>query len=211
LILRSGGDERQLTLGELRPLSKFATVSKGQGVVLLLTPPVGGFLLLNVVIINCAKKIQEELIGTSPPLRQSAPDALNVCQGYGAYIGGLFLLYAGLSPVLSFLVYRRLSHSMQELVSKKFFQSMGAPIFLLLVTAIINTLVFPATHNKELTNANLLRLTPWAIAFVLGGTAYSYLENERKFAEWIQEPAFRKLVPLIMVATFLLAWTLALS
>ena len=211
LVLRSGGDERQVTLAELRPLSKFATLTKGQGTILLLTPPVLGFFALNATIIYNARKIAAELIGVSSPLKHNAPDVLNLCQGYGAYVGGLFLLYAALSPVLSFQIYRRLSHSMQDLMNRRFFQSMAAPAPLLLLTATINSAVFPALRNKEITNANLLRVTPWGIFFVLGGALYSYLDYERKFAEWIQEPALRKIVPPCAVALFLLAWTLALS
>ena len=211
LVLRSGGDERQVTLAELRPLSKFATLTKAQGQILLALPTICGFFALNTLIVIEARKIAQELIGTTSPLRTTAPDTLVTCQAYGAYIGGMFLLYAALAPILVFQVYRRFSHSLQDLVSKRFFQSLLLPLPLLLVTTVVNSFVFPALRHAEILNANLLRLTPWAILFALGSTLYVYLDNERKFAEWVEDPNLRKVIPACAIAFFLLVWTLALS
>ena len=213
LVLRSGGDERQVTLAELRPLSKFNTMPKAQAMVITYGPAIAGFLLLNGVIIFQARKIQLELaqINVQGKLKEVSPEIYQQCQNQASPIGGLFLLYAAMSSVATMLVYRKFSHSLQDLLMKYFMRALTLPMALVLVTTLINTLVFPAVRHPEIKAANLLSLTPWAIAFCIGGGLYSYLEYERKFAEWVQEPALRKVIPLAMVALFLILWTLALT
>ena len=211
LVLRSGGDERQVTLAELRPLSKFNTMPKAQAVVIVFSPAVFGFLMINGVIITQAKKIQQELTLQGPGKLKDSPDVNQHCQAFASPLGGLFLLYAGTASVATMLLYRKFSHSLQDLLQKEFMRALGLPALLVVVTTLVNTLVFPAVRNEEIKAANLMTLTPWAIAFCIGGGLYSYLEYERKFAEWIQEPALRKLVVPTVVALFLILWTLALS
>jgi hypothetical protein len=211
LVLRSGGDERQLTLAELRPLSKFNTMPKSQALVVTFLPAVLGFFAINGLIINQAKKIQAELGTVMQGKLKDSPEAYQHCQGLASPIGGMFLLYAAFASVCTMMIYRKFSHSLQDLLMKRFFQAMGAPIVLVLITAFLNSLVFAACRHPEIKAANLFALTPWAIAFCIGGGVYSYLEYERKFAEWVQEPALRKVIPFSLMALFLILWTLALS
>ncbi|MBT9588181.1 hypothetical protein IV102_32890 [bacterium] len=212
LVLRSGGDERQVTLAELRPLSKFNTMPKAQALTITFAPAIFGFLALNGVIIRQAVKIQHEIQPyQGGRLKDVAQDVLQSCLAHGSWIGGLYLLYAAFASVLTMMIYKKFSHSLQDLLMKQFMQALAAPMVLALVTTAVNSLAFSAVRHSEITSANLFKLTPWAIAFAIGGGTYSYLEYERKFAEWIQEPALRKIVAPAVMALFLIFWTLALS
>ena len=211
LVLRSGGDERQVTLAELRPLSKFNTMPKAQALVITYSPAVFGFLALNALIIRQAKLIQQEIGDLRGKLKEIAPETLQICQGHGATVGGMFLLYAAFAPVATMLVYRKFSHSLQDLLNKHFLRALALPVGLCLLTAAVATVAFPVLRHPEIPNANLFSITPWAIFLGIGGGTYAYLEYERKFAEWIQEPALRKLVPAVLGAVFFILWALALS
>ncbi len=211
LVLRSGGDERQVTLAELRPLSKFNTLPKAQALLLAYGPAVLGIFLVNGVIIVQANKIQKEIGTIGGKLKDTAPDTLLAAQGYGAPIGGAILFYAAFAPVAGMVVYRKFSHSLQDLLTKHFQRAQLAPLVLLLVTVAVTSVAFPGVRHPEITSANVFRLTPWAIAFSIAGSIYSNLEYEHKIAEWIQDPVFRKLVPWILLAGFFILWTLALT
>ncbi|MFN8607586.1 MAG: hypothetical protein U0931_08640 [Vulcanimicrobiota bacterium] len=209
LVLRSGGDERQLTLAELRPLSKFNTMPKAQAMLLTFGPSIGGAMLLNAVIIRQAVAMRREMNNFGAA--ELGPDVLNLLRGHGAWVGGLYLLYAALAPVFTMLVFRKFSHSLQDLLSKYFLRAVTLPGVLVLAVAGINSLVFPQLRLAKVHNANLFALTPWALAFVVGGSIYANLEYERKLAEWVQEPALRKLILPALFGLFLILWTLALS
>lgn len=211
LVLRSGGDERQITLAELRPLSKFSTMPKSQALLITYAPAVIGFLALNGLIIRQAKLIQTEIGDLRGKLKEIAPETLQVCQGYGTSIGGMYLVYVSFAPVATMMVYRKLSHSVQDLLSKHLMRALALPLVLGLITSAIATLAFAAVRHPEIQSANLLHVTPWAIALGIGGITYAYLEYERKFAEWVQEPALRKLIPAFLAAVFFILWALALS
>ncbi|MBX3168523.1 MAG: hypothetical protein KF760_13990 [Candidatus Eremiobacteraeota bacterium] len=210
LWLRSGGDERQITLAELRPLSKFNTMPKAQALVITYGPAIIGFLITDLVIILKAKSIRD-VVGGALALGELPAEIVSLAQTHGAYIGGLFLLYAAISPVVTMIVYRKFSHSLQDLLTKHFHRALVSPAIFVVIMAALNSLVFPVLRIEKITSANLFHLTPWALAFVVGSAIYCNLEYERKFAEWIQEPALRKIVPLSLIALFFILWTLALS
>ncbi|MBS2036905.1 hypothetical protein JST97_18085 [bacterium] len=210
LILRSGGDERQVTLAELRPLSKFSTLPKAQALTLTYGPAVFGFLFVDGVILYLAQKIKLAFVGYQ--LNQELPaEAVVEAQKYAVYVGGLFLLYPAVSTVLSLITFRRFSHSLQDLLHKHFLRALATPAALVLFMAGLNSMIFPVFRLQQLGSANLFKLTPWALAFSVGASIYCYLEYERKFAEWIQEPSLRKVVPWVVGAFFFILWTLALS
>ena len=211
LILRSGGDERQVTLAELRPLSKFNTLPKAQALLLAYGPAVVGILIVNAVVIVQGSKIQKEIGTLGGKLKTTAPETLMAAQGHGAVVGGIFLFYAAFAPVAGMLVYRKFSHSLQDLLNKHFGRAQIAPLILLLLTVVVASSALSGVRHPEVTSANLFRLTPWAIVFSIGGSIYSHLEYERKIAEWIQDPVLRKLVPFILLAGFFILWTLALT
>lgn len=208
LVLRSGGDERQVTLAELRPISRLSTVNQPQAKVLTYGPSVFGGMALNLIIILQAGKMAEvlKILGT-----ELNSDIINQLQSHGAYIGGLLLLYTAASPILTMIVFRRFSHSLQDLLAKHFHRALAASGLIALLICFANSLVFPVLRMAKVGNAYLFGLTPWAIAFSIGSSIYAHLEYERRFAEWIQEPALRKLVPVCTFALFLILWTLALS
>ncbi len=208
LVLRSGGDERQVTLAELRPISRLSTLTQPQAKLLTYTPAVFGGIALNLLILLQVNKMNEVLRILGTDLNS---DIIGQLQNHGAYIGGMLLLYAALSPVVTMLIFRRLSHSLQDLLSKHFQRALGASGAIILLINLVNSLVFPILRVAKVGNAYLFGLTPWAIAFSIGASIYANLEYERKFAEWIQEPALRKLVPVCAFALFLILWTLALS
>jgi len=210
LVLRSGGDERQVTLAELRPLSRFNTMPKEQAIVITYSPAVFGFIAVNGIIISQAQKIQAEIGDLKGRLKDKAPDVLQESQAHGSYIGGFFLLYAAMAPVASMAIFRLFSHSLQDLVMKHLNRALLCSTLLAIVTALAASLAFPGVRHPEVTTANLLRLTPWAIAFGISGNIYAQLEYERKFAEWVQDAQLRKLIPLCLLAMFLILWTLAL-
>lgn len=211
LVLRSGGDERQVTLAEMRPLSRFSTLSKSQAMTLLWLPNVAGAIGLNFVIAVQAKKIQTAVGDLRGRLREIAPDTLEQCQGYGAYIGGLFLLYAALAPVATLVVYRNFSHSVQDLLSKPFQKIIWSTTALAVVSVVINSAVFRGVRHPEITAANLFRLTPWGIVFSVCMTIYSLLESERKLDEWISDPIMRKVTRVALGGLLIFLWALALS
>lgn len=214
LTLRSGGDERQVTLSEMRPLSRMSTITKEQGRVFLLAPAVAGFFVLSGVAIRQANLISKEIEpyrSGAGKLKDMAPDALQAARSHGAWVGGLFLLYVGVAPIAAWWVYRRYSHSLQDLLQKQFTKALMAPTVLMVVTGVINSLIFPGLRHPEIGNANLLALIPWGLFFGAGGATYAYLESEHKFAEWIQDPILRRLVPFVLGAVFVTLWTLALS
>lgn len=212
LVLRSGGDERQVTLAEMRPLSKFNTLTKGQALVFGYAPSVFGFLALNGLIITQAVRIQRvvgKLGGDS--LKQAYPEELALCQSYGSNISSALFIYAAFAAVGGMLVFRKFSHSMQDLLAKHFNKTLTLPLILILVTVAINSIAFKVLRHPEITAANLFKLTPWAIFFAVAGAIYANLEHERKFAEWIQDRNLRKLVPVVILAVFLVLWSLASS
>lgn len=210
LVLRSGGDERQVTLAELRPLSKFNTLPKAQALLLTYGPSIFGFILTDMVILFLAQKIKACFVGYQ--LNQELPsEAIVAAQKYAVYVGGLFLLYPVVASLGALMTFKRFSHSLQDLLHKHFLRSLAAPAGLVLFMALLNSLIFPVFRLPQLGSANLFKLTPWGLTFAVGTSVYCYLEQERKFAEWIQEPALRKMVPWVLGAFFFILWTLALS
>lgn len=212
LVLRSGGDERQITLAEMRPLSKFSTMPKDQALIIIYSPAVLGFFAINIILVKTAKKIDSEIgLYTGAKLKVLAPDFLARSQSEASLFSGLFLLYTTITPVVTMLLYRRFSHSMQDLLTKHFTRAISSPLAMAALTAIIGSLAFTCTRNPEITHINLGKLTPWALALGMGGFLYAQLEYEQKFAEWIQEPALRKALGPCLVMLFIILWTLALS
>ncbi len=212
LVLRSGGDERQVTLAELRPLSRFNTIPKSQALVLSYAPAVGGFILLNVLVIIEANLIQKEIgaVGGGT-LKEAAPEVLQLTQTQGGTIGGALFLYSAFAPVAGMLIFKKFSHSLQDLLSKHLMRVLFCPVGLILLCVTVNSMVFSSMRHQEVTHANLFKLTPWAIAFCIGGGVYGYLEYERKFAEWVQDRVLRSLIPYVALAVFFVLWSLALA
>jgi hypothetical protein len=211
LTLRSGGDERQITLAEMRPLSKLNTMSKGQALVLTWAPPVGGFLLVSAVAVNRAHAIRKHIGDLRGKLKEIAPDVLQLSKAEGDYVGSALLIYAAFSAVATMTVYRRFSHSLQDLLHRQFLRALLAPLVGSALVVLINAAIFPELRNPEIASANLPSLLVWALVFGAAGAAYSYLEQTNRFAEWVQEPALRKVIPVVCFGTFLLLWTLALT
>lgn len=213
LVLRSGGDERQVTLAELRPLSRMNTLTKGQGRVFLFAPAVVGFFVVNGVAVRQAKLIATDIEGIQKgtgKLKEIAPEALQAAQAHGSWVGGLYLLYPAVAPLAAWWVFRKFSHSLQDLLQKYFLRALLAPLVLAVVTGVLNSLIFASLRHPEIGNANLLALVPWALFFSAGGATYAYLESEHKFAEWVSDPILRKLIPFCASAIFVTLWTLAL-
>lgn len=209
LVLRSGGDERQVSLAELRPLSTFSTMSKPQALVLTYSPAVGLWMLVNALIVYEVQQMRSEL-AVYQNMNPLPPEAVPIAANYGSIIGGVFLLYPVVATVGGLLVFRRFSHSLQDLIGKHFSLALGLPGILLIVSCAINSLVFPELRNVAINSLNLFKLTPWGIAFAVAASVYCNLEYERKFAEWIQDSNMRRIVAPIFVAVFFILWTLAL-
>lgn len=211
LTLRSGGDERQVTLAELRPLSAFNTMPKSQALMFVYAPPVLGFLVINGLAMYRAGQMRDEIGTIQGKLKDFAPDTLNKCLALGSQVGGSFLLYSASSAVITLAIYRRFSHSLQDLLGKHFHRAAFLALPLALTTAALQALAFTTLRHPEITNANLLKLTPWAIFFSIGSVIYVNLDYEGKFNEWIQDLNLRRLVSPVALAIFIVLWTLALT
>lgn len=211
LVLRSGGDERQVSLAELKPLSPLSTMGRSEARMILWAPSVGGFFAVEAILIFKQQQAKSRLNGVKADFKEAVPEHFAWLEESGGMIGSVYVLYAFLAPLLTLVVFRNLSHSMQDLMQPSLPKVLLSTLALSTAIALLAAVAFPLAHHAELPGWDMLQLWRWAVFVGLYALTYVYLELSGKFNEWIPDRMLRRLIFPVFLALFLMLWTLAVS
>lgn len=212
IMLRSGSnDERQVTLNEMRPISMLSTINDKQARLMLLIPTILSVLLFACVLLVVGSEVNHLLQSfQGHRLIDSAPAELNVALEKGQLIGWLFLLVPLIAPAASWAIYQKLPPTLQDMTLGDLRRGLMMPSLIMVVCIVLPIFRTWVTANPEITSMNLVRLLPWFVIFNLGTAVYVHLAQTQKLNEWIEEPALRRLVPIVGLGFYFMGTTLAL-
>lgn len=210
IILRSGGDERTITVSELRPVSALATLSKGQAIAYLYCFVGAAWLLYFGAYFHDTGKIAKFLTENGMTLSSLAGDenARNTVIDKAQLTGWFHLAIPVLSGSGVFAFFRRLSPVMQDLIVKHFERALLVPA--LIEVAMVIFFRTGYTNLPILKPLYLGGLLPWFVVFTVGMYTYAQLSYKNVIASWIPVPAMRRIVGPICFLVFIMLSVLAL-
>jgi hypothetical protein len=209
LVLRAGGDERHVTVAELRPLGAYNTIKKSQAQTLLALPQVIAMLIFSAVLLPSIAQVHG-LMGATVDAKMLDAGTLDQILGKGQWVTWTLLLSAVLPPPICLAIYKKLPLSLQDLLERYFGICTVAGIPFVVLCMILPIFRTPWSTNKDLYSMNMLRLTPWFILFNLCSAGYTYLSRSGKIAEWVPDQNLRKLVPIVLFCFFIMVSVLAM-
>lgn len=211
IMLRSGSDERQVTLNELRPLSMLSTINEKQARFLLAAPTLAVLLLFACLLWVVGSEVGHMLEPyKNMKLADTVPAELDTALQKGQMIGWMFLLLPLVAPAASWRIYQKLPPTLQDMCLgdlRRWLLMPSAIVVTLIVLPIFRTWL---TSHPEIRSMNLVRLLPWFLVFNLGTAIYVHLAQTQKLNEWVEEPALRKLIPVVGLGFYFMGTTLAL-
>jgi hypothetical protein len=214
ILLKTGHEERSISVYEMIGQSKAKPISKQFGFIKLLVPNIF-FLSLLVGAFQASSwfmdKVLTDMIGRgyeSLRLLQDAPEAYTAVAFAAQTVGYLYLFIAGFVPVLVARGFRRLPPSTQELLEKRRIWLM------LLPTAFVGVAIFtPILSNffsasSDFPAMNLRSLFLYFIGLNLCSTYYQEMSLNQKLDDLFLNPTARQVVTgaawFVFVTTILL-------
>lgn len=214
IVLRSGGDERTVTVSELRPVSALATISKTQAILFIYSFVGGAWLLYFAAYFYDTAQIAKYLSETGTSLSQLAADdqARNIVIGKAQLAGWMHICIPVISGSSVFAFFRRLSPVMQDIVVKHFERALLLPALIDVFVVLIFMGIFRTgyTNRPEIPPLYLGGLLPWFVVFTVGMYTYAQLSYKNVIASWIPVPAMRRIVGPICFLVFVMLSVLAL-
>lgn len=210
IVLRSGGDERTVTVSELRPISALTTLSKTQAITYIYSIVFFSWLLYFGAYFWDTAAIAKYMTENSVTLSQIASDeaARNAIISRAQLTGWVHLAVPVISGSCVFWLFRRLSPVMQDLIVKHFERALMLPPLLELVFWL--TFRTGYTTHPDLKPLNIGSLLPWFFVFSLGTYIYVQASYRNIIAAQITVPAFRRLVGPTCLLVFVMMSVLAL-
>lgn len=220
LTLRSGGDERIITLAELRPVSSLTTLTKAQVLALLYAPAVSFYLILMFTFLSVRGDIlrifRDNSINISAlksatlAIAVNDEQLVNLINGKAQMVGWPFIALPVLSGCIVFYLFRRLSPVMQDLVIRHFDIALIMPSVIGLFIVTTGILGYEVSTTNAISALNWVHLFPWVLIFNAGMWVYAQLSFRNKFAEWVPDQNLRKLIGPVFFVAFIALSTLPL-